>query len=77
MRWAGHVARMGEISIYRVWVGKPERKRPLRRSRRRWEDNITMNLQGVECGGMDWIDLAHDREGWWALVNVIMNLQVP
>jgi len=59
MRWAGHVARMGEgRSLYRVLVGKPERKSPLRRSRRRWEDNIKMDLQKVGCGGMDWIELA-------------------
>ena len=56
MRWAGHVARMGEKrGVYRVLVGKPEGKRPLWRPRRRWEDNIKMDLQGVECGGMDWI----------------------
>ena len=62
MRWAGHVARMGEgIGVYRVLVGKPEGKRPLGRSRRRWEDNIKMDLQEVGCGGMDWIELAQDR----------------
>jgi len=54
MRWAGHVARMGERrGVYRVLVGKPERKRPLGRTMRRWEDNIKMDFQEVECGGMD------------------------
>jgi hypothetical protein len=58
-------------------VGKPEGKRPLRRPRSRWEDNIKMELQEVGCGGMDWIDLAWDRDRWQALVNAVMNLQVP
>ena len=59
MRWAGHVARMGEErGVYRVLVGKPDRKRPLGRPRRRWVDNIRMDLQEVECGYMDWIELA-------------------
>jgi len=63
MREAGHVARMGEWrSVYRVLVGKPEGRRPLGRRRRRWEDNIKMELQEVGCGGMDWIDLARDRD---------------
>jgi len=63
MRWAGHVARMGERrGIYRVLVGKPERTRPLRRPKRRWEDNIKRDLQEEECGIMDWIDLAQDRD---------------
>ena len=62
MRWAGHVARMGEErGVYRVLVGKPEGKKPLGRPRRRWVDNIRMNLQEVGCGYMDWIDLAQDR----------------
>jgi len=55
MRWAGHVARIGERRVYRVLVGKPEGKRTLGRSRRRWEDNIKMDLQEVGCGGMDWV----------------------
>jgi hypothetical protein len=58
-------------------VGKPEEKRPLRRPRRRWEDNIKMDLQEVECGGIDWIDLDQDMDSWWALVNAVMNLPVP
>ena len=78
MRWAGHAARMGYRSgIYRVLVGKPEVKRPLGRPRRRWEDNNKMDLQEMECGGMDCIDLAQDRDKWWALVNAVMNLRVP
>ena len=78
MRWAERVARMGERrDVYRVLVGKPEGRRPLGRPRRRWEDNIKMDLQEVGCGGMDWIDLAQDRDRWWALVNAVMNLRVP
>ena len=78
MRWVGHVARMGERrGVYRVLVGKHEGKRPLGRPRRRWEDNIKMDLQEVGCGGMDWIDLAQDRYRWRAVVNSVMNLRVP
>ena len=63
MRWVGHVARVRESRVvYRVLVGKPEGQ--LERPRRRWEDNIKMDLKGVGCGGMDWIDLAQDRERW-------------
>jgi hypothetical protein len=66
-----------ERNIYRVLVGKSEGKRPLGRPRHRWEDNIKMNLQEVGCGGMDWIKLAQDRDRWRAVVNVVMNIQVP
>jgi len=77
IRWAGHVARMGEgRGVYRVLVGKPGGKRPLRRSRRRWENNIKMDLQEVGCGGMGWIELAQDRDRWQAFVNAVMNLWV-
>ena len=58
-------------------MGKPEGKRPLWRPRRRWKDNIKMNLEEAECGGMDWIELAQDRDRWRALVNAIISLQVP
>jgi hypothetical protein len=78
MRWAGHVARMGEEKgTYRVLVGKPEEKRPLGRPRRRWVDNIRMDLQKVVCGFMDWIWLAQGRERWRTLMNAVMNLRVP
>jgi hypothetical protein len=78
IRWAGHVACMGEKrGIYWVAVGKTEGKRPLGRPRRRWEDNIKMVLQEVRCGGMEWIELAQDRESWWALVNAVMNIRFP
>ena len=73
-----HVARMGASrGVYRVLVGKPEGNRPLGRHRRRWGDNINMDLEEVGCGGVDWIELAQDRDRWWALVNAVMNLRVP
>jgi hypothetical protein len=62
---------------YRILVGKLEGKRPLGRSRRRWEDNTRMDLRDIGWGGMDWIDLAQDRDQWMALVNTVMNLRVP
>ena len=78
MRWAGHVACMGErIDVYRVFVGKPEGKRPLGRPRRRWEDNMKTDFQEVGCGGMDRIELAQDSERWQALLNAVKNLRVP
>ena len=78
MRWAGHVARMGEErGVYRVLVRKPEGKRPLGRPRRRWVDNIRMDLQEVGCGYMDWIGLAQDMDRWRTLVSAVMNLRVP
>ena len=78
MRWTGHIARMGEKrGVYRVLMGKPEGKRPLGRPKHGWEDNNKMDLQEVECGVMDWIELAQVRDRWRALVNVVMNLQVP
>ena len=78
IRWAGHVARMGERrGLYRVLAGRPEGKNPLGRPRRRWEDNIKLDLQEVGWGIMDWIDLAQDRDRWRAFVNAVMNLRVP
>jgi hypothetical protein len=69
---------MGEgRGLYSVLVGKPEEKRPLGRPRRRWEENIKMDLQEVGCGGMDWIELAQDRDMWRALMTAVMNLRVP
>jgi hypothetical protein len=69
---------MGEgRGMYRVLVGKPEGKRPLRKPMHRWEDNIKMYLQKVGCWGMDWIELAQDRDRWWTLVNAVMKLRVP
>jgi len=78
MRWAGHVAHMGEErEAYRVLVGKPKGKRPLGRSMHRWVDIIRMDLQEVGCGYMDWIRLGQDRDGWRRLVSAVMNLRVP
>ena len=78
MEWTGHVARMGETrGVNRDFVGKLEGKRPPRRPRCRWEDNIEVDLQEVGYGVMDWIDLAQDRDRWRTLVNAVMNLRVP
>jgi hypothetical protein len=78
MRWEGHVASMGEKrNAYRLLVGKPEGKRPLERPRRRWVDNIMMDLGEVGWGDVDWIGLAQDRNRWKALVNSALNLRVP
>jgi hypothetical protein len=78
MRWAGHVARMGETSnAYRILVAKPEGKRPLGRPRRRWVDNIKIDIKEIGWDGVDWIDLAQDRDQWRALVNTVMKLRVP
>jgi hypothetical protein len=69
---------MGEKrGVYRVLVGKLEGRRPLGRLRRRWDDNIKMDIRKVGCGSTDWIELAQDRNKWWALVIVVMNLHVP
>ena len=77
MRRAGHVALMGERrGAYRVLVGKPEGKRQFRRPSHRWDDSIKMDLQEVGCGGVDWIEQAHDRDRWRALVSAVMNLRV-
>jgi len=77
IKWAGHVARMGEKrGVYRGLVGKPEGKRPLGRPRLRWEDDIKMDLQDVGCRVKDWIELAQGRNRWRALINALMNLRV-
>jgi hypothetical protein len=76
--WAGHVARIGEErGVHRVLVGKPEGKRPLGRPRRRWADNIKMDVQEVVEGRGDWMELAQDRDRWRALVSKVKNLRVP
>jgi hypothetical protein len=78
MRWAGHVARMGEgRGAYRILVGRSEGRRPLERPRRRREDDVKMDLQEVGWRGMDWIDMAQDRDRWPAFVKAVMNLRVP
>jgi hypothetical protein len=77
IRWAGHVAGKGTGKVHTgFWWGRPVGKRLLERPRCRWKDNIKMGLQEVEWEGMDWIDLAQDRDRWQALVNVVMNLRV-
>jgi hypothetical protein len=78
MRWAGHVTQMGEKrNAYRLLVGKPEGRRPVGRPRRRWLNNIRMDLVEVGWGDVDWIGLAQDRDRWRALANSVLNLQVP
>jgi transcription termination factor 2 len=78
MRWAGHVARMGETrNMYRIFVGKSEGKRPLGRPRHRWINNIKMDLSEIGFSVVDWIGLAQDRYRWRALVNSVMNFRVP
>jgi hypothetical protein len=78
MRWAAHVARMGdERCVYRVLVGRTEGKRPLGRPRRRWEDNIKMDLREIGIDGANWIQLAQDRAQWRGCLNTVMNLGVP
>jgi hypothetical protein len=78
MRWVGHVARMGEWKgVYRVLVGRPEGKRPLGRPRRRWEDNIKMDLKEVGVDGANWIQLAQDRVQCRDFLSTVMNLRVP
>jgi hypothetical protein len=78
MRWAVHVARMGDKrNACRIFVGTPEGRRLLGRPRRRWIGGIKMDLREIGCGGIDWIDLAQDRDQWRAVVNTVMNLRVP
>jgi hypothetical protein len=78
MRWTGHVARMGEgRGVYKVFVGRPEGKRPLGRPRRRWEDNIKMDLRERGIDGANWIRQARDRVQWRTFVNTVMKLRVP
>jgi hypothetical protein len=78
MRWAGHVARMGEgRGVYRVLVGRTEGKKPLGRPRHRWEDNIKMDLWKIGIDGANWIQLVQDRVQWRICVSTVMNLQVP
>ena len=78
MRLGGHNPHMGERrNVCKVLAGEPVGKRPLGRPRHRWEDNIKMDFQEVRCGGMDWIDMARDRDSWRALVNAAMNHRVP
>jgi hypothetical protein len=77
MRWAGHVARRGKRNEYRILVGKPGGKRLLGRPRRRCMNNNKTDVRETEWDGMDWIDLAEDRDLWRALVNTVMNLRAP
>jgi hypothetical protein len=78
MRWAGHIARLGEMrNVYKILVGKPEEKRPLGRHRRRWENNIRMDLREMGWEGVYWNHLAQGNDQWRALVNRVMDLRVP
>jgi hypothetical protein len=78
IRWAGHIARMGEKrNAYRLLVGKPEGKRPIGSPRRRWANDIKMDHLEIHWGSVDWIGLAEDRDRWRALVNAVMNLRLP
>jgi hypothetical protein len=77
MRWAGHVSRTEKRNACKILVGKLEGKRKLGRPRSRWQDNIKMDLGETAWGGLDWVDLAQDRNDWWALVSTIVNIRVP
>jgi hypothetical protein len=78
MRWAGHVARMGEVrGAYNIWVRRAEGRGPLGRPRCRWEDNIKMDVREIVFGDVNWIHWAQDRDRWRALLNTVMNLRVP
>ena len=78
LRWAGNIARMEEVrSAFKILTGKPTGKRPLGRPRRRWEDNIRIDLEEVGINEGNWVDLAQDRDYWRALVNAALSLRVP
>jgi hypothetical protein len=78
MKWAGHIAHMGEMrNAYRILVGKPIGNGPLGRPMHWWGDNIKMDLREIGFGGVDWICLAQDKDEWWVLVIMVMNLQAP
>jgi hypothetical protein len=77
MRWAGHLVQMEKMIAYKILVGRPEGKNPLRRRRRRWEDDIRIDLREIGWSGMEWIDLAQVRDQWRALVKPVMNTLVP
>jgi hypothetical protein len=78
IRWAGHVARIGETrNAYKILIGKPERKKPLGRFRRRWEDNFKMNVREIGFGSVCCTYEAQHRDWWWTLVNTLINLWVP
>jgi hypothetical protein len=78
MRWAGHVARMGEKrNAYRILVAKPEGRKPLGKSRRKWVDNVKIDLREIGCDGVDRVDLAQDRDQWRALMKTVMKLRIP